>query len=115
MLGEGPANILFDGKRIEGTWKKSDVVSRTVFYDMDGKEVVFPRGNIFVEVIPSDREVNLNRMIKFIVVDLDDTLIGLDLRVSSRNKKANQASNKKRNSGDTSHRPNTSNRGTICK
>ena len=27
-------------------------------------------------------------MIKFIVVDLDDTLIGMDLRVSSRNKKA---------------------------
>lgn len=27
-------------------------------------------------------------MVKFVVIDLDDTLIGLDLRVSSRNKKA---------------------------
>jgi len=57
VLGSGVAHIVFEGKHIEGTWKKDVVSSRTVFYDDNGQEVVFPRGNIFVEVIPSDREV----------------------------------------------------------
>lgn len=57
IVGEGTAYVLFNGKRIEGTWKKSDLTSRTTFYDENGDEVIFPRGNMFVEVIPSDRDV----------------------------------------------------------
>jgi len=57
ILGTGTAHIIFEGKRIEGTWKKELVSDRTMFYDESGEEIVFPRGNIFVEVIPLDHEV----------------------------------------------------------
>lgn len=57
ILGTGVAHVLFDGKRIEGTWKQETTTDRAVFYDDAGEEIVFPRGNMFVEVIPSDKEV----------------------------------------------------------
>lgn len=57
VIGEGKAHVVFQGKRIEGTWKKPEITSRTTFYDENGNEVVFPRGTIFVEVIPEDRQV----------------------------------------------------------
>lgn len=57
IIGEGSAHILFNGKRIEGTWKKENVTSRTTFFDENGAEVIFPRGTMFVNVIPSDKEV----------------------------------------------------------
>jgi len=57
VLGTGTAHVLFEGKRIEGTWKQEATTDRAVFFDALGDEIVFPRGNMFVEVIPSDREV----------------------------------------------------------
>ncbi len=57
VTGEGKAHVLFNGKRIEGTWKKSDSSVRERFYDSQGSEITFPRGPIWIEVIPSDHQV----------------------------------------------------------
>jgi hypothetical protein len=50
-IGEGDAVILMDGKEIEGTWKKTDRMDRTTFYDENGKEIEFNRGRIWISVI----------------------------------------------------------------
>ncbi|MDD5289651.1 MAG: DUF3048 domain-containing protein [Patescibacteria group bacterium] len=56
-LGTGSAFILFNGQIIRGTWRKIDFNSRTKFFDAAGGEIIFPPGNIWVEVVPGSREV----------------------------------------------------------
>lgn len=55
VTGEGKAYIFNQGHLTEATWKKADRVSRTLFYDSTGKEITFNPGNIWMEVLPSDR------------------------------------------------------------
>lgn len=50
--GTGAAEIYMDGKKIAGTWKRASISDRTTFYDEAGKEVVFDRGQIWVNVLP---------------------------------------------------------------
>ena len=57
VLGTNKAHIIFNGQRFEGTWKKASTVDRDRFYDEAGTEIVFPRGNIFIEVIPNNKPV----------------------------------------------------------
>lgn len=56
-IGEGKAIILLDGKKIDGTWRKKDRVSRTKFYDEKGREIEFNRGQIWIEVLPTGTEI----------------------------------------------------------
>ncbi|MBL7150841.1 DUF3048 domain-containing protein [Candidatus Microgenomates bacterium] len=56
--GEGKAIVFQDGKTIKGTWSKKARTSRTKFYDSSGKEVVFNRGKIWIEVLPTDTVIN---------------------------------------------------------
>jgi len=56
-IGEGKAHIFYSGHKLEARWKKQDVVSRTKFYTLDGEDVIFIPGNIWVEVVPGNREV----------------------------------------------------------
>ena len=51
QIGSGPATVFFDGQAIAGTWKKADRTARTRFYDAQGNEIAFERGNTFIEVI----------------------------------------------------------------
>jgi len=53
-VGSGDATIFMDGKEIKGSWKKSSKSDREIFYDQDGKEVVFNRGQLWITVIPPD-------------------------------------------------------------
>ncbi|MDZ7798515.1 MAG: DUF3048 domain-containing protein [Patescibacteria group bacterium] len=53
--GEGKAFVLRDGLLIEGSWKKDERTQRTLFYDLEGQEIEFNRGQTWIEVIPSDR------------------------------------------------------------
>ncbi|RJR31693.1 DUF3048 domain-containing protein [Candidatus Parcubacteria bacterium] len=48
LKGQGSAEIFLDGKKIEGVWKNID--GDLKFYD-DSGEMVFNRGNIWIEVI----------------------------------------------------------------
>lgn len=56
-VGEGEALIFRDGEVINGTWKKTSVSSRTVYYDGEGNEVEFNRGRTWVHVIPTGSSV----------------------------------------------------------
>lgn len=55
--GEGEARIYRDGQETLGTWKKTTRESRTLYYDVAGKEIELNRGTTWVEVIPTDRTV----------------------------------------------------------
>ncbi len=51
-VGDGNAKILQDGKVHEATWKKSSRTSRTKYYDKDGEEFKFNRGQIWIQAVP---------------------------------------------------------------
>lgn len=55
--GEGKAWIFVDGNVIEGIWKKGSRTDRTLFYDAEGNEVEFNRGNTWVHVLSETQEV----------------------------------------------------------
>jgi hypothetical protein len=55
VTGEGKAYIFNEGKVTEGVWKKADRLARTKYYDANGKEVEFIRGNTWIEIVPEDR------------------------------------------------------------
>jgi hypothetical protein len=52
VTGEGAVEIFHDGQVYKGTWKKADRLGRTQFFDAQGKEIPFVRGNTWVEIVP---------------------------------------------------------------
>ncbi len=50
-IGSGAVEVYFDGQKISGTWKKTDRVSRTRFYNEAGEEIELKAGKIWIEVI----------------------------------------------------------------
>ena len=53
IVGSGVAKVFRDGKVINATWKKPSIRGRTKYFDELGSEVVFNRGQIWVEIVPS--------------------------------------------------------------
>lgn len=60
MIGEGPVEILNDGKRTTGTWKKADRLARTHYYDANGDEIPLVRGQIWIAnlIKSGDKEIS---------------------------------------------------------
>lgn len=56
-LGEGRALIFYHGKQLIAHWSKKMVTDRTIFYTENNEEVIFPPGNVWVEVVPGKRDV----------------------------------------------------------
>ena len=65
--GTGNTLVFRDGKVIEGTWEKDASInsanqpvnqSWTKFFDKNGDEIVFNRGQVWIEVVPNGRPVN---------------------------------------------------------
>ena len=52
--GSGKAYIFMNGKQINGTWKKAERTERTLILDASGKQLVFNRGNIWFQILPTD-------------------------------------------------------------
>lgn len=50
-IGEGEAIFLMDGKEIYGKWEKTTRMDRTTYYDNEGKEIKFNRGQIWIAAI----------------------------------------------------------------
>ncbi|MCD4811938.1 DUF3048 domain-containing protein [bacterium] len=50
-IGQGDAIILMDGKKIDGTWKKTSRTDRTTFFDSTNKELEFNRGRVWISII----------------------------------------------------------------
>jgi hypothetical protein len=51
-LGTNSAWVFADGRVTKGTWRKRTPTDRTRFFDAAGHEIAFPRGQIFVQVVP---------------------------------------------------------------
>jgi hypothetical protein len=52
-LGTNSAWVFADGRVTKGTWRKRTPTDRTRFLDAAGHEIAFPRGQIFVQVVPT--------------------------------------------------------------
>jgi hypothetical protein len=52
-LGTNTAWVFADGRVTKGTWRKRTPTDRTRFLDAAGHEIAFPRGQIFVQVVPT--------------------------------------------------------------
>lgn len=57
-IGEGDALIFNNGEVIEGSWEKDSRRDRTIFYDEDGKEIEFVRGQIWIEAVPFGNDID---------------------------------------------------------
>ncbi|MCG2692486.1 DUF3048 domain-containing protein, partial [Microgenomates group bacterium] len=55
--GKGKAYIFQDGQAIEGSWAKAKRLSRTIFSDDKGKEILFNPGKIWISVLPIGTKV----------------------------------------------------------
>lgn len=58
-MGEGDAIILKKGLAIYGTWKKDSLAARTRFYDKNNKEIVLVPGNTWVEIVPTETNIQV--------------------------------------------------------
>ena len=57
LTGTGDGILFQDGKATEITWNKKTEESRMKFFDSNGREVSFVRGQIWVEIVPTGNEV----------------------------------------------------------
>ena len=60
LEGSGKAIFFLDGKKMEGTWEKSTMQSRTIFKDDKGNEIVLRPGNTWVHLMPDAAKVSSN-------------------------------------------------------
>ena len=57
LEGTNSALVFLDGKVIPATWTKEGREKRTMFYDMNGEEIKFNRGKLWIAIVP-DRNVD---------------------------------------------------------
>ena len=57
-VGNGSGILYQDGKTIKVTWQKATRTSRTRFFDTNGKEVSFNRGQIWIEMLPTGTPIS---------------------------------------------------------
>ncbi|OGK39577.1 hypothetical protein A3A74_06655 [Candidatus Roizmanbacteria bacterium RIFCSPLOWO2_01_FULL_35_13] len=57
LTGSGDGLVFLDGNAIEITWNKKTEDSRMKFFDTNGREVSFVRGQIWIEILPVGNEV----------------------------------------------------------
>src|SRR3989344_548416 len=57
LTGSGNGLIFQDGNAVKVTWNKKTEESRLKFFDANGREISFVRGNIWVEILPIGNEV----------------------------------------------------------
>jgi hypothetical protein len=51
-IGSGDAIVFQDGKVTKATWQKATRTARTKFFDTNGKEISFNRGQLWIEMLP---------------------------------------------------------------
>jgi hypothetical protein len=56
-VGDGDIILFQNGDVIKGTWEKDDIFGRTLFYNENGDEIKFVRGQIWIEGIPNGNDV----------------------------------------------------------
>lgn len=56
-VAQGNADIFMGGRYVPGYWMRTGMDERTVFLDMNGKEIAFQRGKTFIHIVNDDVEV----------------------------------------------------------
>lgn len=56
-IGSGKALVFQDGNVTVGTWAKKTRIGKTMYYDSTGQEIKFNRGNIWIEIIPNEKQI----------------------------------------------------------
>lgn len=56
-IGSGKAKVFLDGRMIDAVWEKTARETRTRYYDEQGFEIKFNRGQIWVEIVPTGNEI----------------------------------------------------------
>jgi len=56
-IGEGKAQMFFDGKEVKGTWKKISEKARTIFYDESGNQIKINPGVSWYEIVQPETKV----------------------------------------------------------
>ncbi len=51
LIGEGEAEFFLAGRYVEGSWEKRSSTAPTIFYDAQGREIAFVRGNTWIQVL----------------------------------------------------------------
>ncbi len=58
-VGEGEALIFQDGRVTRGHWERENSQAEMRFYDPEGREIAFNRGNIWIEVLAPGQKVEV--------------------------------------------------------
>lgn len=59
VIGSGPAIVFRNGKMIEGTWEKESAEAITRFVGPNGKRIPLAPGNTWVELIPTNVQIEI--------------------------------------------------------
>jgi hypothetical protein len=51
VIGSGSAEYFLAGQYQQGSWQKDSMDSPTRFFDADGQEVIFARGNTWIQLL----------------------------------------------------------------
>lgn len=51
-IDKGKATIFYEGRAIDGTWRKKDLDAPTEFFDDEGKKFSFQQGPVWIETLP---------------------------------------------------------------
>jgi hypothetical protein len=57
ITGSGNGWILQDGTMRAIQWRKKSASDRTIYYEKNGREIVFTRGTTWIEVVPKNRKI----------------------------------------------------------
>ncbi|KKP47749.1 MAG: hypothetical protein UR39_C0003G0151 [Candidatus Woesebacteria bacterium GW2011_GWA1_33_30] len=58
VTGKGKAVVFQNGSVIESTWEKAVATDRLKFFDENGSEIAFVRGQIWIEVLPAGNDIS---------------------------------------------------------
>ncbi|HOF02657.1 MAG TPA: DUF3048 domain-containing protein [Atribacterota bacterium] len=58
FIGKGTGIIIYNGRSEEITWSKESLRSKTFFYNKEGNRLAIQPGNVWIQVIHPDTEVN---------------------------------------------------------
>ncbi|MBD3366122.1 DUF3048 domain-containing protein [candidate division WWE3 bacterium] len=56
LVGSGTGLVFLDGTVEEVTWSKAERDARTMFYDLNGEEMQFNRGQFWISIVPTRNE-----------------------------------------------------------
>jgi hypothetical protein len=59
LIGSGKAVVFTNGRRINGTWKKTGTTKPTRFFDKDGEPITLTIGQTFIQVIPRSYDIDV--------------------------------------------------------